>query len=69
MTDAKVKPMWIALCNGGPNDTVVGCETDTRGKAIGRLEAMMKALCANMGQVIRSDHPAFHGFEQTEIEV
>ena len=65
----KVKPKWIALCNGGPNGDVVGCQANGVGKAIGSLESMMKALGANMGQVIRNDHPAFKDFEQTNIEV
>ena len=42
---------WIAICNGGPNDTTVGCECSSLGKAIGQLEAMMRNLHATIGQV------------------
>lgn len=44
---------WIALCNGGPNDTTVGVQTDSLGKACGRLESMMKSLHATTGIFIR----------------
>jgi hypothetical protein len=46
---------WIALCNGGPNDTTVGAECTSLGKAIGTLESMMIALHATIGQVQRAD--------------
>lgn len=42
---------WLAWCNGGPNDRVVGSEYDSLGKAIGGLESMMKSLCATVGGV------------------
>lgn len=42
---------WIALCNGGPNNTTVGSECTSLGKAIGSLEAMMKNLGASLGQI------------------
>lgn len=46
---------WRALCNGGPNNTTVGTEKDSLGKAIGTLESMMKSLHATIGQVQRID--------------
>ena len=46
---------WQALCNGGPNNTTVGIEKDSLGKAIGSLENMMKSLNATVGQVQRVD--------------
>jgi hypothetical protein len=42
---------WIAICNGGPNDTIVGKECSSLGKACGTLESMMNALNATTGQV------------------
>jgi hypothetical protein len=42
---------WIAICNGGPNDTTVGSEHPSLGKACGALESMMGNLHATMGQV------------------
>ena len=43
---------WIALCNGGrPNDTTVGAECDSLGKACGTLESMMRNLGASIGQI------------------
>ena len=42
---------WIALCNGGPNDTTVGREYDSLGKACGALENMMKSLGASLGYI------------------
>jgi len=46
---------WIAICNGGPNNTTVGYEKDTLGKAIGSLESMMKSLGATIGQVQKKE--------------
>jgi len=46
---------WIALCNGGPNDTTVGREYDSLGKACGGLESMMGSLVASMGHIERVD--------------
>lgn len=46
---------WIALCNGGPNDTTVGAECDSLGKACGSLESMMKNLHATIGQIQKVD--------------
>lgn len=46
---------WIALCNGGPNNTTVGRECDSLGKACGALESMMTALGASMGNIERLD--------------
>lgn len=42
---------WLALCNGGPNDTTVGKECKSMGQAIGTLEYMMKNLGATIGHV------------------
>jgi len=42
---------WLATCNGGPNDTTMGQEYSSRGKAIGGLEAMMRSLGATIGQI------------------
>ena len=44
---------WQALCNGGPNNTTVGTEKDSLGKAIGSLENMMISLHATIGQIQR----------------
>lgn len=44
---------WLVLCNGGPNNSTVGCECDSLGKACGRLENMIKSLCASIGQIER----------------
>lgn len=46
---------WLALCNGGPNNTTVGAECDSLGKACGRLESMMKNLNATLGYIERVD--------------
>lgn len=46
---------WIALCNGGPNDTTVGAECDSLGKACGSLESMMRNLNATIGQIQKVD--------------
>jgi len=46
---------WIALCNGGPNDTTVGAECDSLGKACGTLESMMRNLHATIGQIQKID--------------
>lgn len=46
---------WIAFCNGGPNDTTVGVESDSLGKACGSLESMMRNLGASIGQVQKVD--------------
>ena len=46
---------WQALCNGGPNNTIVGMETTSLGKAIGNLESMMKSLNATVGYIQRVD--------------
>lgn len=62
---------WQALCNGGPNDTTVGVEKDSLGKAIGSLESMMKNLHATIGQVQRVDEQRKIGdgiFVQSEKE-
>lgn len=42
---------WLALCNGGPNDTTVGNEYNSLGKACGALESMMKSLVATKGYI------------------
>jgi len=42
---------WIALCNGGPNNTTVGSEHNSLGKACGALESMMRNLGASIGQI------------------
>jgi len=47
---------WIAICNGGPNDTTVGAECDSLGKACGSLESMMKNLHATIGQIQKVDN-------------
>lgn len=47
---------WVALCNGGPNDTTVGRECDSLGKACGALESMMTSLGASRGSIERVDH-------------
>ncbi len=44
---------WIAICNGGPNNTTVGSEHTSLGKACGALESMMKNLNATEGQVFQ----------------
>jgi len=62
---------WIAICNGGPNDTTVGREYDSLGKACGALEGMMKSLGATLGQVQRiSDQKKLDEgkFVETEAE-
>jgi len=46
---------WIALCNGGPNNTTVGAECSSLGKACGRLESMMRNLGASIGQIQKVD--------------
>ena len=47
------KTVWVALCNGGPNDTTVGKECNSLGAALGMLEHMMKNLGATIGQIER----------------
>jgi len=42
---------WLALCNGGPNNTTVGRECASLGKACGTLESMMRSLGASIGQI------------------
>ncbi len=42
---------WIAICNGGPNNTTVGAEYTSLGKACGGLEAMMRNLGADLGHI------------------
>lgn len=46
---------WLALCNGGPNNTTIGAECDSLCKACGRLETMMISLNATMGRIERVD--------------
>jgi len=62
---------WIAICNGGPNDTTVGAECDSLGKACGRLESMMISLGASIGQIqkVEDQRTLDHGvFVETEKE-
>jgi len=62
---------WIALCNGGPNDTTVGREYNSVGKACGALESMMKSLHATIGQIqkVESQRTLEQGvFVKTEKE-
>jgi len=41
------KKVWRVVCDGGPNDHLVGFDEKALGPAFGRGESMMKALCAN----------------------
>lgn len=49
------KMKWQVLCNGGPNNTTVGMEKDSLGKAIGSLESMMQNLNATIEYIQRVD--------------
>lgn len=60
---------WIVLCNGGPNDTTVGRECESLGKACGTLESMMKNLHATVGQIQKAESQTTdRDFVKTEKE-